>query len=265
MKELFSRGTASVLRTMESLLRQSTWFSLKTDRQKALILRSRMATALKLLRALPGTSWSLPGIPEAPASKQKIHLTCGCGKESLVRVSDVVSGGTRMCRSCAMRIRMRGDRRLADSGSAFRAAKKPAELLALRKAGQSAKDRCVNKGSAAYANYGARGIEFRFASAVEFAEYVVNALGGRPSPEHSIDRIDNDGHYERGNLRWASKAEQAMNKREYRRSPSGERIRALQERGSEFGYERLREFIKTGMSDDEILSKKKSTSGRPRK
>jgi hypothetical protein len=38
-------------------------------------------------------------------------------------------------------------------------------------------------------------------------------MGARPSPEHTLDRINNDGHYEPGNVRWASAKEQQRNKR----------------------------------------------------
>jgi hypothetical protein len=46
----------------------------------------------------------------------------------------------------------------------------------------------------------------------EFLKHV----GLRPSKLHSLDRIDNDGNYEPGNVRWATRKEQASNKRNKR-------------------------------------------------
>lgn len=70
---------------------------------------------------------------------------------------------------------------------------------------QKAKDRCRNEKEAGFAHYGGRGIEFRFTSYEEFLDY----MGRKPTQRHSIDRIDNDGHYEKGNVRWATPLEQA--------------------------------------------------------
>jgi hypothetical protein len=72
-----------------------------------------------------------------------------------------------------------------------------------------AKQRCRNPKTKAYKYYGARGIEVRFANFKEFYQHV----GPRPSPKHSLDRIDSDGHYEPGNVRWATMEEQVNNRR----------------------------------------------------
>lgn len=76
------------------------------------------------------------------------------------------------------------------------------------KAYYSAKYRCNTETCAMYENYGGRGIEFRFKSFEEFYK----ELGNRPAGM-SLDRINNDGHYEIGNVRWATTTQQAFNKR----------------------------------------------------
>ena len=127
----------------------------------------------------------------------------------------------------------------------------------LRRSMQGAIDRCRNPNNLNYHNYGGRGVQFKFSSASEAARWILSTLGPRPSTEHSIDRIDNDRHYEAGNLRWATRVEQGNNKRAYRVGAVGERIRRLQET-TYYCYETLRGLIKQGLSDDEIKARGRS-------
>jgi hypothetical protein len=71
--------------------------------------------------------------------------------------------------------------------------------------------RCTNPKSAKYELYGGRGITLspEFISFQKFIKYI----GPRPSKYHSIDRINTNGNYEPGNVRWATSTEQANNMR----------------------------------------------------
>lgn len=72
----------------------------------------------------------------------------------------------------------------------------------------NAKRRCTKPSHPRYVDWGGRGIEFRFNSFEEF----FTELGPRPVGL-TLDRRDNDGHYEKGNVRWATRGEQQRNKR----------------------------------------------------
>lgn len=76
--------------------------------------------------------------------------------------------------------------------------------------------RCHDPSAHNYRWYGARGIKvwepWRHDAGL-FIDWIEQNLGPRPSPEHSINRIDNDGDYEPGNLDWATALQQARNRR----------------------------------------------------
>jgi len=78
------------------------------------------------------------------------------------------------------------------------------------------KQRCNNSEHQSYKNYGGRGIKCLFKSANEFVDYVKSNLGIKNINQINglaIDRIDNDGNYEPGNIRFVTYSENLKNKR----------------------------------------------------
>ena len=84
---------------------------------------------------------------------------------------------------------------------------------------QGMRARCHRKTHADYQEYGGRGIVVCERWLGSFSAFLAD-VGLRPSPRHSLDRRNNDGNYEPGNVRWATAKEQANN----RRSPKPKKL-----------------------------------------
>lgn len=71
--------------------------------------------------------------------------------------------------------------------------------------------RCTNPNDNGYRLYGGRGIKVH-PDFLDFEKFLAH-VGERPSPAHTLDRIDVNGDYEPGNLRWADWTQQCNNRR----------------------------------------------------
>jgi hypothetical protein len=95
------------------------------------------------------------------------------------------------------------------------------------------RQRCENPKFPAYRDYGGRGISVceRWQ---EFENFYAD-MGSRPTPDHEIDRIDNDGPYAPVNCRWTTRTEQCNNKRNNRRLTHDGRTMTAAEWSRELG------------------------------
>lgn len=74
------------------------------------------------------------------------------------------------------------------------------------------RNRCYNKKGEKYKDYGGRGIKVCKRWLNSFENFYAD-MGLKPTPEHSLDRINNNGNYEPGNCRWATQSQQVGNTR----------------------------------------------------
>jgi hypothetical protein len=94
--------------------------------------------------------------------------------------------------------------------------------------------RCENSRSKFFGHYGGRGISIFPEWRADFSAFLRD-VGPKPSPRHSLDRIDNNGNYAPGNVRWATSIEQANNKRNNREISAHGRTQTLAEWAREIG------------------------------
>lgn len=180
---------------------------------------------------------------------------CACGKHTVCLGNSIKTGRTRSC-GCWNTI----GQRVTTHGCTRN--RKPVPEYAVW---QTMIRRCTKSKCEKFAIYGARGISVCQQWLTSFECFLAD-MGSRPSPDHSIDRIDNDGNYEPGNCRWATKQEQQRNTRQNRRLTFDGETLCVVEWAEKLGInvDVLRHRLHRGWSVEKSLTQPASAPNRQR-
>jgi hypothetical protein len=138
------------------------------------------------------------------SEKKKIQWICKCGCGNIVSIfrGSLTHGNTKSCGCLRRDVNIFSNTRHGRTDTPE------------YRSYSHAKTRCENTKDKNYLDYGGRGIKFLFSDFIEFYAH----LGDRPGSNYTLDRIDVNGHYEPGNVRWATRSQQTKNRRYYGRS-----------------------------------------------
>jgi len=129
---------------------------------------------------------------------------CQCGNRAEVLGNSLRSGHTRSC-GCL-------NEPATLAAKVTHGQSRNGRQTALYRAWAGMKNRCLNPNYHAYRHYGGRGISVCDEWLNSFDAFATE-VGPHPGKGYSLDRINVDGNYEPGNVRWATAAEQANNRR----------------------------------------------------
>lgn len=147
-------------------------------------------------------------IRRSPSSKRVNWLCqCDCGGECSPTTYCLRSGRTQSC-GCIQRERTGAAARISSRTHGKTDTPEYRSWSAMR-------SRCTNPHSTGYDRYGGRGIKVCDRWLNSFEQFLAD-MGHRHSAKYSLDRIDQDGDYEPINCRWATRIEQANNRRDNR-------------------------------------------------
>ena len=148
---------------------------------------------------------------DIPKGVRRYVCQCDCGNRSIVRGNSLRTGHTSSC-GCAQRER-------AATSNITHGDTTGGKWSAEYTCWKAMLQRVRAKEGLAYKDYVQRGITV--CERWQKFENFLADMGRRPSPKHSIDRRDNDGNYEPGNCRWATRVQQMHNQGMRRNNTSG--------------------------------------------